>query len=113
MSCLFCDNNEAFEELKVLTKKGLQTIINSSTNRRDGRFSSLNSKDFAKYRIHNTCRSQYTKKSNIEAAVENLSATQSTGSGVDMAWPLDASADFQFQSMCILCEKSTAKVAKK
>ena len=63
MNCIFCGKSDG--ELKMLTRKGFDTICRSSVTRRDGLHENLSVCRLTEYRIHQNCRTAYNHKRNI------------------------------------------------
>lgn len=66
--CIFC--KKELEDSAVTVTKGLQTIIRTSIERKDSIHLALRNVNIIK--VHNECRKQYTRPSNIKSAIQSL-----------------------------------------
>jgi len=115
MRCIFC--NGVSGNLKVLTEAALKNVCQTSVERRDDIHHRLDVNSLSEYRIHVKCRASYISKSSIVKRVANLH-NNDTGFVHDVdafkkegAVHHDAS-DFNFESCCLICNKSVLKVVR-
>lgn len=90
--CLLCDEQLDEQKITVVKERGIQTLINSSIERRDGKHGTLKKESCIP--VHEKCRIAYNKKSNICKALFKPSDAKETRSGLDL---------FDFKKNCIFC----------
>lgn len=95
--CLLCDKN--MTESSVITtvkNKGIESLIHASKRRRDGKVDKL--KRFNQIKVHNACKTAYTKDYNIQVVEKNRSIKISQDRKRQKI-----GREFDFSSNCFFC----------
>ena len=95
--CVIC--NEEVKDAGVTVTKGINTLIKCSIERKDEIHRLLVNVDVIK--VHTVCRQNYTRPSNIKAALKAQNSESSTSQR--LLRELDTKFDFKHD--CLLCEK--------
>lgn len=106
-NCFICDNcdKELVESESVLVKaKGIATLINSSKQRLDNKWTMLTDLEFI--RVHAVCRKNYTRPDTIKkcANEQNETTMLSPTKG-----KLRSTCIFNFKDNCLFCNNECSK----
>lgn len=97
-TCLICLKNITFTSSRSLGAKAKATVINASERRKDKKYKQM--MNATNLKIHDSCYSSYIREKSIqEAANKNKMYATAMRESVKMT------KSFDFNNLCLLCEK--------